>query len=361
MVLGILGLALCGIFAPFAWSTGGKAVKEIDANPAGYSGRGEPSAGKIMGIVGTCISPADRAALGLSAATAVDTTTQAKPALGGSGCARVSPMSDEQPGNPSDPSHRPGPQPPPGYQYPPPPPGSPPPNWGSAYPPPPHRPDTAIPPFIPPPPQQPGRRPPWCSASSASPASACFVPILVAPVAWILGAKAVEEIDAQSRGVLRARRGQRRQGHGHRRHLSSWSSRSWWSRRSSSVLHTTGSGDDSYDDPSYSDIFSAGPGRSELAADEHRLVDQRDAVRLRTPSRTSRARASSSAVVAPPRLVSARTCLVDRPTGPRLALAKAGVVDEPGGTGLDRAVRPREPGRIDRQRRRPGPGSATGW
>jgi hypothetical protein len=54
MVLGILGLALCGIIAPFAWSTGSKALKEIDANPASYSGRGEANAGKIMGIVGTC-------------------------------------------------------------------------------------------------------------------------------------------------------------------------------------------------------------------------------------------------------------------------------------------------------------------
>ena len=33
----------------------GKAVKEIDANPAAYSGRGEANAGKIMGIVGTCL------------------------------------------------------------------------------------------------------------------------------------------------------------------------------------------------------------------------------------------------------------------------------------------------------------------
>ena len=55
MVLGILGLALCGLLAPFAWSIGATAVKEIDANPAAYSGRGEANAGKIMGIVGTCL------------------------------------------------------------------------------------------------------------------------------------------------------------------------------------------------------------------------------------------------------------------------------------------------------------------
>jgi hypothetical protein len=55
MILGILGIAVCGICAPFAWSIGGKAVREIDANPAGYSGRSEANAGKIMGIVGTCL------------------------------------------------------------------------------------------------------------------------------------------------------------------------------------------------------------------------------------------------------------------------------------------------------------------
>ena len=37
------------------WSIGGKTVKEIDANPTAYSGRGEANAGKIMGIVGTCL------------------------------------------------------------------------------------------------------------------------------------------------------------------------------------------------------------------------------------------------------------------------------------------------------------------
>ncbi|KAA1397281.1 DUF4190 domain-containing protein [Aeromicrobium ginsengisoli] len=55
MVLGILGIAVCGFIAPFAWSIGGKAVKEIDANPQAYSGRGEANAGKILGIVGSCI------------------------------------------------------------------------------------------------------------------------------------------------------------------------------------------------------------------------------------------------------------------------------------------------------------------
>lgn len=55
MVLGILGIAVCGILAPIAWVIGGRAVNEIDAQPAAYSGRGEANAGRIMGIIGTCI------------------------------------------------------------------------------------------------------------------------------------------------------------------------------------------------------------------------------------------------------------------------------------------------------------------
>ncbi len=61
MVFGIVslaGLVLCIVpilVAPVAWILGAKAVKEIDANPAAYSGRSEANAGKIMGIVGTCL------------------------------------------------------------------------------------------------------------------------------------------------------------------------------------------------------------------------------------------------------------------------------------------------------------------
>lgn len=55
MVMGILGLAVCGVLAPIAWVMGGRAVQEIDANPAAYSGRSEANAGKIMGIVGSCL------------------------------------------------------------------------------------------------------------------------------------------------------------------------------------------------------------------------------------------------------------------------------------------------------------------
>ncbi len=43
------------LVAPVAWIIGAKAVKEIDANPGRYGGRSEANAGKIMGIVGTCL------------------------------------------------------------------------------------------------------------------------------------------------------------------------------------------------------------------------------------------------------------------------------------------------------------------
>jgi hypothetical protein len=55
MILGILGIAACQLLAPIAWVMGSRAVKEIDANPAAYSGRSEANAGKILGIVGSCL------------------------------------------------------------------------------------------------------------------------------------------------------------------------------------------------------------------------------------------------------------------------------------------------------------------
>ena len=59
-VLGIVGLTgmtcyITFLVAPVAWFIGHKAVKEIDANPGAYGGRTEANAGKIMGIVGTCL------------------------------------------------------------------------------------------------------------------------------------------------------------------------------------------------------------------------------------------------------------------------------------------------------------------
>lgn len=59
MVLGIGalgGMFVCGIpivLAPFAWMVGGRAVKEIDANPGRYSGRDQAQAGRVMGMIGS--------------------------------------------------------------------------------------------------------------------------------------------------------------------------------------------------------------------------------------------------------------------------------------------------------------------
>jgi Mn2+/Fe2+ NRAMP family transporter len=53
MVLGILGLVLCGIVAPFAWAIGNSEVKAIDAGRRNPENRGTAQAGKILGIVGT--------------------------------------------------------------------------------------------------------------------------------------------------------------------------------------------------------------------------------------------------------------------------------------------------------------------
>ncbi len=55
LVLGILGLVLCQLCAPFAWSMGNKTLKEIDANPGRYSNRGTVNAGRICGIVGSVL------------------------------------------------------------------------------------------------------------------------------------------------------------------------------------------------------------------------------------------------------------------------------------------------------------------
>jgi hypothetical protein len=58
LVLGILGVAVCQLIGPVAWIMGSRALDEIDRNPAAYSNRSYVNAGKILGIVGTCIGAA---------------------------------------------------------------------------------------------------------------------------------------------------------------------------------------------------------------------------------------------------------------------------------------------------------------
>lgn len=58
-LIGLAGVVLCGgitlVLSPFAWRSGAKAVREIDANPAMYGGRDQANAGRIMGIIGTVL------------------------------------------------------------------------------------------------------------------------------------------------------------------------------------------------------------------------------------------------------------------------------------------------------------------
>lgn len=55
LVLGILSLVVCGLLGPFAWSMGGKALREIDTSGQPYENRGMVQAGKICGMIGTIL------------------------------------------------------------------------------------------------------------------------------------------------------------------------------------------------------------------------------------------------------------------------------------------------------------------
>jgi hypothetical protein len=55
LILGILGLVVCGVVAPFAWRMGKRTVDEIDASQGQLGGRGSAQAGYILGIIGTAL------------------------------------------------------------------------------------------------------------------------------------------------------------------------------------------------------------------------------------------------------------------------------------------------------------------
>lgn len=55
LVLGILGLVVCGLCAPFAWQIGNEELRAIDAGRRDPSNRGTAQAGRILGIVGTAL------------------------------------------------------------------------------------------------------------------------------------------------------------------------------------------------------------------------------------------------------------------------------------------------------------------
>ena len=53
LVLGILGIVVCQILGPFAWSIAKKELEAIDAGRRPPENRGNANAGKILGIIGT--------------------------------------------------------------------------------------------------------------------------------------------------------------------------------------------------------------------------------------------------------------------------------------------------------------------
>ena len=55
LVLGILGIIVCGPLAIAAWVMGAGDLKEMDAGTMDPSGRGATQAGKICGIIGTIL------------------------------------------------------------------------------------------------------------------------------------------------------------------------------------------------------------------------------------------------------------------------------------------------------------------
>lgn len=55
LVLGILGVVLCQVIAPFALVMGKRTVDEIDASGGRVGGRGSAQAGYVLGIVGTVL------------------------------------------------------------------------------------------------------------------------------------------------------------------------------------------------------------------------------------------------------------------------------------------------------------------
>jgi hypothetical protein len=55
LILGILGVVVCGVIAPFAWRIGKQTVNEIDASNGQLGGRGTAQAGHVLGIIGTVL------------------------------------------------------------------------------------------------------------------------------------------------------------------------------------------------------------------------------------------------------------------------------------------------------------------
>ncbi len=70
LTFGILSLALCGLFGPFAWSMGAGELRRIDAGEVDPGGRGSAQAGMICGMIATILMGIVLLAVVLVAATA---------------------------------------------------------------------------------------------------------------------------------------------------------------------------------------------------------------------------------------------------------------------------------------------------
>jgi hypothetical protein len=55
LVFGILSLAVCSLFGPFAWYYGNVEIQRMDSGLVDPSGRGSAVAGKVCGIVATSL------------------------------------------------------------------------------------------------------------------------------------------------------------------------------------------------------------------------------------------------------------------------------------------------------------------
>jgi hypothetical protein len=55
LLLGILGMAVCQVIAPFAWVKGARVKREIDESGGRYGGRSQVQVGYVLGIVGSVI------------------------------------------------------------------------------------------------------------------------------------------------------------------------------------------------------------------------------------------------------------------------------------------------------------------
>ena len=65
LVLGILGIVVCGLCGPFAWVMGNRVEREINAAQGRWGGATEATVGKILGIVATALLGVTAVFLGL--------------------------------------------------------------------------------------------------------------------------------------------------------------------------------------------------------------------------------------------------------------------------------------------------------